>query len=361
LPLGILVQQLLDAEELREEAPSDEALPIYQLRYAWFLFPAVLLFMLTLLLNEGPRPPRKEPNMPKVVPNSRPRRRAAAALLVVTALACISAAEPPAADALVRQGNEAFARKEYAGAIKFYEQAEGSTFDPGLISFNKAAAYFRLEMHKEAIDCYRRCLEDDAAPAERRGRAHFDLGNVLAEYAGRTPYTKSESVVLGLGMIQHAGDDPYTLGEAIAEYRACLLQPRLSAELRADARHNLELAQLRWLKVRANMATDKSAGDPNDATYPKKKEDSDNLVYKEVNPSKDAQREEASDVPTPKEKPKRVASQGAPVVLPDEQRLQPLSQEQTLATLAREARRIAEARRQQYHPSRPALLTTKDW
>src|SRR5262249_1030124 len=151
-------------------------------------------------------------------------------------------------------------------------------------------AYFRLEMHKEAIECYRRCLEDDKAPAERRARAHFDLGNVLAEYAGRTPYSKSESVALGLGMIQHAGDDPYTLGEAIAEFRACLLQPGLSAELRADARHNLELAQLRWLKVRANMIKDKSAGDPDDPIYPKKKEDSDNLVYKEVNPSKDMQR-----------------------------------------------------------------------
>src|SRR5260370_42633094 len=63
LPLGTFVQHLLDADELREEEPTGDELPVYQLRYAWFLFPAVLLFMLTIFLTEGPCLSRDEPKM----------------------------------------------------------------------------------------------------------------------------------------------------------------------------------------------------------------------------------------------------------------------------------------------------------
>src|SRR5262249_9368665 len=144
--------------------------------------------------------------------------------------------------------NEAFAQQDYESALRLFEQAETLALDPGLVSFNKAAAYYRLDRHKEAIESYRRCLGDDRAPPERRTRAHFDLGNAL---------------------LQYAGDNPYTLAEAVAEYRACLHQPDLPASLRSDARHNLELAQLRWLKARAKAPPDKeNPDDPNKATYP---------------------------------------------------------------------------------------------
>jgi len=47
--------------------------------------------------------------------------------------------------------------------------------------------------------------------------------------------------------------------------------------------------------------------------------------------------------------------------LPDEEQVHPVSPEDTLATLAEHARRIAEARRRQRNPNGTAELTTKDW
>jgi Ca-activated chloride channel family protein len=346
LPLGTFVQHLLDADELREEEPTGDELPVYQLRYAWFLFPAVLLFMLTIFLTEGPSLSRNESKMPPTSTlNQKPSRatartKAAALVMILTALLSISAADPPSADSFLRQGNEAFARQEYENALKFYEQAESLTTDPGLISFNKAAAHYRLGQHREAIECYRRCLEDDQAPVERRARGHFDLGNAL---------------------LQYAGDNAQTLAEAVSAYRACLHQPTLSASLRADARHNLEIAQMLWLKARGKLPEDKKT-DPNKPPYPPENEDKkdDDGAYVAVNPSKDGQKREVDNLPNAP-KPKQMRSQGMSKHLADEEQVHPVSPEDTLATLADHARRIAEARRRMRNPNGPAELTTKDW
>src|SRR5207244_676052 len=128
-----------------EEAPDEGALPVYQLRYAWFLFPAVLLFMLSLVLNEGPSVARKEPSMPSkssVRPRSR-SARASVVAIIAAAIAGVSAGDPPGIEMLLRNGNDAYARGEFEEAIKHFEQAEALTLDPGLISFNKAAAHYR--------------------------------------------------------------------------------------------------------------------------------------------------------------------------------------------------------------------------
>ena len=346
LPLGTFVQHFLDADELREEEPSGDELPVYQLRYAWFLFPAVVLFMLTIFLTEGPSLSTNEPKLPPTSTLNQKSSRAtagaktAALMIILTALLNISAADPPSAESLLRQGNEAFARQEYENALKAYEQAETLAPDPGLISFNKAAAHYRLGQHREAIECYRRCLEDDQAPIERRARAHFDFGNAL---------------------LQYAGDNAQTLAEAVSAYRACLHQPMLSARLRADARHNLEIAQLLWLKAGGKLPEDKKT-DPNKPPYPPENGDKkdDDGAYVAVNPSKDGPRREVGELSNAP-KPKQMRSQGTSKHLPDEEQVHPVSPEDTLATLAEHARRIAEARRRQRNPNGTAELTTKDW
>jgi Ca-activated chloride channel family protein len=346
LPLGTFVQHLLDADELREEEATDDELPVYRLRYAWFLFPAVLLFMLTTFLNEGPNPSRNEPKMPPNAMLHENRRRAtplenaAVLLIILTAVLNVSAAPSPSADSLLRQGNEAFARQEYEEALKWYEQAESLTLDPGVISFNKAAAYYRMGRYRDAVECYRRCLEDDEAPVDRRARAHFDLGNALVRYAE---------------------DNAQTLAEAVQAYRGCLHQPKLSAKLRTDARHNLEIAQLLWLKAGGKLPDDKKT-DPDKPPYPPEHDDKKNngSTYVAVNPSKDGKRQEVGDLANAP-KPKHMRSQGASKHLPDEERVHPQSPEDTLATLAEHARRIAQARIRQRNPEGPAALTTKDW
>ena len=65
---------------------------------------------------------------------------------------------------------DALENKDYAAALKFYEQAEPLTADPGLVAFNKGATLIRLGRHREAELCYLRCLQDRAAPAQRRSQ-----------------------------------------------------------------------------------------------------------------------------------------------------------------------------------------------
>lgn len=334
-PLGTFVLHLLDADELREEAPPDSALPVYQLRSAWFLLPAVVFFMLAMFLNEGPVPATKEAKMTSSRIRHVSRPRAAAVLVALLALLSISAGDLPTPDSLVRQANEAFARQDYEAAVKLYEQAESLTTDPGLIAFNKAAAHFRLGQHKQAIESYRRCLEDEQAPPQRRARAHFDLGNSL---------------------LQYADGNAATLAEAVAEYRKCLLQPNLSTKLKNDARHNLEVTQLLWLKAWEKLPEDKKNVEK--PIYPDPEEKKDGR-YMAIDPVQKATPEEWADIPVGS-KSKKLASQSL-LVLPDEDTPLPLSPEAAMATLDREARRIAATRRLQRNPAGSAALATKDW
>jgi Ca-activated chloride channel homolog len=340
--LGAVVQQLLDADELREETPTDSALPIYQLRYFWFLLPAVLLFMLTMLLNEGPKRAAHAVSGSVRPFTARTVRRPVAAVVAVAALVCVSAASPPDLDALLRLGNDAFSRQDYSAALGYYEKAESLTTDPGQISFNKAAAYYRLERYKEAIECYRRTLEDDQAPPERRARAHYDLGNALQ---------------------QHAPDGLSELAAAVASYRKCLAEPNLEPDLRAKARHNLELAQLRWLAARElpkNADAVKSA-EPKDTQYAKEPKDpkKPDEEYAAADPKKNAKIERDDGAPATKKADRLQA--GALLALPDQEQVVPATPADTLTTLAEHARRIAEARRRQRNPDGPPALSSKDW
>jgi Ca-activated chloride channel family protein len=334
--LGAVVQQLLDADELRDEPAIDAGLPIYQLQYVWFLLPGVLLMMLTMLWNEGPRPVAL-PEKPRRSLSA--RRQVAAALLIVAALASISAAEPPDADSHVRLGNAAFAREDYQAALGHYEKAEALTGDPGQVSFNKAAAHYRLGQYKEAIECYRRTLADADAPPERKARAHYDLGNALQ---------------------QHASDGLTELTEAVKEYRQCLAHDNLDPALRASARHNLELAQIRWLKARkdprnAEHIKDEEKSEPK-YPDPKKKE----TEYVQVKMKADDKVKEEDGAPEAT-KGDSVRSTGTPFNIEDKERVVPASTEDTLATLRQHAERIAEARRRQRNPDGPAAVASKDW
>ena len=256
----------------------------------------------------------------------------------MAAILLVSAADPPAADDFLRQGNDAFAQQEYEAALKFYEQAETLTLDPGQLSFNRAAAYYRLGRHKEAIECYRRCLQDDQAPPTRR-RAHFDLGNAL---------------------LQYAGDSPSTLAEAVAEYRVCLHQPELPTALRNDARHNLELAQLLWLKAWEKLPEDKRKDQekPPDPTYPDDKKDG-KTVYVPVDPNKN-DKVETADNPPSRPRARNCTTRKAwcfPRWTTPTPSRPPTRSRRWNGKLAASLT----PRRLQRNPAGPATLTTKDW
>ncbi len=339
LPLGALIVHLLEAEDRRETAPLDPKLPAYEQRYAWFLLPAILLLVLASTLGAGLRPATVSGGVTSAKPRTPSRLRLAAA--IVLAVVCISAGNGTATDDLIRQGNDAFAAKDFEAALRLYEQAEARTHDPGLVSFNKAVSLYQLGRHRETVPCFRRVLEDTEAGPARRARAWFDLGNALLISA------------------ENRADE---LAEAVSAYRACLAQPDLADSLKEGARHNLEIAQLRWLKARpASVDLGKKKKDdarPKDSPNPNeskgKKE-----IYVPVEPDPTKKSDEQVVMKPGGANDKLQA--GRVLVLPDDDVVRPLSPEDTQRTLEELARRIAAARRNLHHSLGPARLLTKDW
>src|SRR5258708_5871173 len=104
--------------------------------------------------------------------------------LLATALLALGASPrgQPDMESLLRQGNAAFARGDYAEAARLYEEAETRATDPGLVAFNLASAKYHLAVTgeggatalSEAERLYRCCL---ARTDPRRPRALYGLGN----------------------------------------------------------------------------------------------------------------------------------------------------------------------------------------
>lgn len=203
---------------------GEEPLPALEPRYPLFLAPALALFALGTLVTDRPWSRSRG--------GRRPAYYAAALALLL-----VSASLPSDAERWLRLGNAAFERGAYAEAAGFYERAEETTTDPGLVALNQAAALYRLGRFRDAELHYLRALED--AAGERRGRAFFDLGNALVQ----------ESQGIDAGMIDRA----------IASYESCLREPLTLGELRDDVEFNLQVA--RDLRQRAKSAKKETAAD----------------------------------------------------------------------------------------------------
>src|SRR5207237_10712639 len=91
---------------------------------------------------------------------------------VAGTLLLLGAAAAPAPEALLDEGDAAFARGDYAAAAALYERAEPRAHDPGRVALGLADAKYRLAEASgdpgpelaEAEQLYRACLD----PAEPR-------------------------------------------------------------------------------------------------------------------------------------------------------------------------------------------------
>jgi Ca-activated chloride channel family protein len=334
LPLGTLAMNLMAQQPIGEDQAADDALPVYRQQYAWFLAPGLVLLLLSLFCNEGPAV-------------TRVRRRGPAMAAGVTAF-LVGAATLPEADPLVRQGNAAFAGGDYDAAIQFYDQAERGATDPGLLAFNRAAAFFRLGRFAEAALGYRQCLEDDQAPVPRRTRALYDLGTALLKQSG--------------------GASVAPLRQSVGALRACLAQPDMDADLRKDARHNLELAHLLLLRARAaNPNDDPGEGSDDRPPEPRSNRPRNDPTKKrdEGPPTKgDAEQglQQADDgKAAPGDGARDKLRGGALQMLPDSDSVQPLPPAEAEDQLARIVERIARERRLHWQQSWRPAKDARNW
>jgi Ca-activated chloride channel family protein len=359
LALGRLFREQIEPRGSRED--SDDNLPVYRQRYAWFLGPALLLLALEMALG-WPATRRDERVRRKAerAPQGRsavPKLRSAVAVAAVVLIAATPARAP---EDLIRQGNAAFDHQDYTTAVDRYTAAEERILDPGLVAFNKATALYRLAgqsesagrrlgLYREAELHYRRCLED--AVGSRRAEALYGLGNSLLQ--------------------QGANRGAETCLNAVHTYQQCLAQMDLDPGLAADARHNLELAKLLWLQARTNRK-ERNAEPEDDNNDPMKQRPnrSDNnpggmmeQATGTANPSGEKVRTQALEgqQPIKTDQPQPPGEGNLPPV-PDRDELVAMAPEDATTHLDRAAARVLHERREHQHISaRPPSGSVKDW
>jgi Ca-activated chloride channel family protein len=243
--MGRLFEDQL-SRNLREH--GSDAIPSYRQRHGWFFNAALVLLGLDLLVGLGIAQNRTPQTwflrakcglaavrrIPGSFSGKLTKLSIAAAILLL-----LGAADGMSVLEAVRKGNEAFARRDYDEAQRWYAQAEDGTTEPGLIAYNRAAVAYRCGKFSAAEVHYRQALSD--AEGRRRMSALQGLADSLVK--------------------QNLGTGP--LREAILCYRACLgefgAMMEEEPDLRGDILNNLELAKL--LLVRAEAA-ERSRGQP---------------------------------------------------------------------------------------------------
>jgi tetratricopeptide (TPR) repeat protein len=272
--------------------------------------------------------------------------------LLLAVLAALGPAPAPDTEALLRQGNEAFRRGDFAAAAALYEQAEPRAADPALVAFDLAAAKYQLaladgdpQLLREAERLYRSCLgSDEPLPGERRARALFGLGNCLLQRAG----------------------GPDDLRVALECYRRCLRDPGCDEALAADLRHNVQRARL--LLAQGLPPEDKPSGEDKENNPPPEKQPAEPHKGPGGEPGDPDDRSGGArlkahpgDQLTPTE---AAPSPGAGDLQPVPDRAEPvaLTPEDAALHLRQAARRIQDER-QAYRQGkrRPAAPATRDW
>jgi tetratricopeptide (TPR) repeat protein len=262
-------------------------------------------------------------------------------------------AREPGADELIRRASALYLAGNTDEADRLYALAEEKTTDPGLVAFDRAAVLFQKGDYRAAELHYARVLADASCPPERAARAWYNRGTCLLKRGGSSSVYRSSIDCLERCLLAPAGEEP----------------------LKADARHNLELAKLLWNESRSK-AGKKNEG-PND--QPKEDQPGDPQPPKQggMGPTepgdtgepkanqKSVVQPDTAPPPGAKPTPTQTRTPGSasePQPLQDTSEVQALSPEDTREHLKRTAERLKKDRRDLWKaltgPERPGIM---DW
>jgi hypothetical protein len=258
-------------------------------------------------------------------------------------------------EALLRAGDDAFARGAHAQAAALYEKAEERSTEPGMAAFNLATAKFHLardgspQALAEAEQAYRCCLE----PGDpRRPRALFGLGNCLLLRAAGTSL------------------DRVALRQAIDRFGECFRDENCSSALAADARHNRQRARLLLLQAPSSpeggpeegSASDDAKDDPPEQKQPDGKGEPGTAEEQGNRGGSPSTARGGPEQPTGPNQGAPTAGQGALPPLADRSEPSPLTPNDALAHLEQATRRIMDEMRQHRRSrARPAGAGVRDW
>lgn len=277
-----------------------------------------------------------------------------AGILALVSLGASPAAESP--EELIRKANAAFYSGDSEAADPLYAAAAERTGDPGLVAFNRAAVLFQKGDFREAELAYLRTLDDAAIPDERRAKSLFNRGVCLLKRDRSTGNLRTAIACFDLAL---------TLETA-----------RTDAAFAADVRHNLEIAKLLWVHERKQQKTNppKASDPPPDAPEPERKPEKrpdtgpdqtpdlgpetpgSDPTKSDPNPVKPPR---AGVKPTPT--PQTTPGAGTMSPIPDGDRVQPESPEDTLLRLRLIAERLERERASSARLPRPELPNVRDW
>lgn len=198
----------------------------YKDRFMWFLWPGMLLILLSLLISErAPQPERRFALMALVM-----------ALMLGGATGCEDAFVRPLSE--VERGNTALAAKDYAKALSHYREAERKIPATPKLHYDLGRAHLGLGQAEQAQDYFTRALETDDHTL--RFKALYNLA-------------------LALEAQDKLKEASQTLREAITAYAHDLEQTKTQAY--QDAIHNLELLTQRLYPPCAKLEDDREEND----------------------------------------------------------------------------------------------------
>jgi Ca-activated chloride channel family protein len=174
---------------LHKHALASRQERIYIERYQWFLAPAVLLLLASLMIGNRRNIPRPRATQRVPIPALTPRRRRralhGAAMLLGAALLLCSPAM-----ASVGQAQTAYKKGDYPAALKEFEADARTHPQNNTLQFDTGTAAYKAGQYAQAADAFQKSLgaKQSSNPKVLAAQedAYYDLGNTLYRTGQKT-------------------------------------------------------------------------------------------------------------------------------------------------------------------------------